>query len=118
MVYGEQKMIKRCCFDPTHFTNDLHDLVYSNQERLKLYNFMKTAVTDSDFDDPEDSYSKNSDACMNNMHSLDIDSPDSFLSDLMNDDCMKLNPEEATVLNLLNYNASQSDAFYLCLSSF
>ena len=65
---------------------------------------MKTIVPNSDLDDFEDSFNKNSDACMNKV-------PDSFLSDSMNDDCMKLNPEEAAILNLLNSNAGFSEVF-------
>ena len=74
---------------------------------------MKTVVTDSNFDDSDDSYNKNSDACMNKLHYQDSDGPVSFsfLSDLMNDDCMKLNPEEAAMLNLLNSNAGYSNVF-------
>ena len=49
---------------------------------------------------------------MNNLHYRDIDSPDSFPSDLMNDDCMKLNPDGVAILSLLNSNASYPDVFY------
>ena len=104
VAYCEQKLMKRCCCNRTHLNNYLHDVMYSYQKHSKLYEFMKTGVTNSDFDDSEDSYNKNSDACMNNV-------PDSFLSDLMNDDCMKLNPEEAAILNLLSSNAGVSDVF-------
>ena len=104
VVYSEQKLMKRYCFNRTHLTKDMHDVMYRNQKHFKMYKFMKTGVTSRDSDDSEGSCNKNSEACMNN-------DPDSFLSGLMNDDCMKLNPEEAAILILLNSNAGYSDVF-------
>ena len=57
VVYSEQTMMKRYCFNRTQFNNDLHDVGCSKQKHLKRYKFMKTVVTDSNFDDSENYYS-------------------------------------------------------------
>ena len=117
VVYSEQTMMKRYCFNRTQFNNDLHDVVYSKHKLLKRYKFMKTVVTDSNFDDSEDSYNKNSDACMNKTDSDLDDSEDSYLRssavfsdeecvrirfNRLNDDRMKLTEEELCVFNNLS----------------
>ena len=66
--------MKRYCFKHTQLTNDLHENAYSTQKHLKLYSFMRTALTDSDFDDSEGSYIRNSEACMSYWHFRGIDS--------------------------------------------
>ena len=48
VLYSEQTNMKRYCFKRTQFNNDLHDVVYSNQKHSKLYQILKTVVTDSD----------------------------------------------------------------------
>ena len=72
VVFSEQKLVKRYRFKRTQLTNDLHEIVCSNQKH-QLYSFMRTALTDSDFDDSEGSYIRNSDACMTSWHLLDVD---------------------------------------------
>ena len=44
----------------------MFDVVYSNQEHMKVDSFNRSDLADSDFDDSEDSYLRNSDACMAN----------------------------------------------------
>ena len=51
---------------PRDFNNAA--VVYSKQEHMKLYRFIRSDLTDIDFDDSEDSYIRNADACMANWH--------------------------------------------------
>ena len=48
---------------------NLHELVHSNQQHMTLYRFVRTALSDSDYDDSEDSYTRNADAYMAYWHS-------------------------------------------------
>ena len=60
-----QKMYR---FVRAHLTQDLCKVVYTNQINMNLYSFVRTALTDSDFDDSEGSCTQNSNACMANWH--------------------------------------------------
>ena len=51
--------------------SNLHEVVYSSQQHMKLYRLVRTALCDSDFDGFEDSYSQNAEACMANWHNRD-----------------------------------------------
>ena len=41
---------------------------YSDQQHMKVYSFVRITLTDSDFDDSEDSYERNANACFANWH--------------------------------------------------
>ena len=64
----------------SHFNCDVHEMLYSNQFKMKRYSF------------------KNSNACM-------LKRREHLLSDLMNDECMNPNAEEAAMLSWLKPNA-------------
>ena len=55
-------------------------IVYSNQQRMKVYSLVRTTLTDSDFDDSEDSYVRSTDAYFANGHNQEDRLPDSFNS--------------------------------------
>ena len=60
-------------------------VVYSDQQHMKMYSFVRNSlppsrlglVTDSDFDDSEDSYERNSNACIAYWHNQEDKLPDS-----------------------------------------
>ena len=78
--------------------SNVHEVVYSNQQHMKLYRFVRTVFSVCDFDNSEDSYTRtanaymanwhspvdsnarNADACFAIWHSLDDSLPDSFNS--------------------------------------
>ena len=51
--------------------SDLHEVVHSNQQHMKWYRFVRTALSDSDFDCSEDSYTRDADAYIANWHNRD-----------------------------------------------
>ena len=63
-------------------------VVYSDQQHMKMYSFVHNSlppsrlglVTDSDFDDSEDSYERNSNACIAYWHNQEDKLPDSVNS--------------------------------------
>jgi hypothetical protein len=79
----------------SHFNCDVHEVLYSNQFKMKRYCFknsnacmlkrreqllsdlMRNSLTDSDFDDSEDSYERNSNACIAYWHNQEDKLPDS-----------------------------------------
>ena len=85
---------------------------------MKLYRFVRTALSDSDFDGSEDSYTRNADACMANWHNRDENVPLPTVlskeecalihSDLLNDDCMKFNEEELALFTNLSALSARS----------
>ena len=111
---------------------NLHELVHSNQQHMTLYRFVRTALSESDFDGSEDSYTRNADACMANWHNRHEKNPvhavpsneecvceHTELSkeecariryNLLNDDCMRLNVEDhALFINLFARSATWHD---------
>ena len=56
------------------------NVVYSDQRHMKVYSFVRTTLTDSDFDDSEDSYERNANACFANWHNQEDELPDSVNS--------------------------------------
>ena len=64
-----QSHMKVHSFKRGHLMSNLHEVVYSGQQHLKLYRFVRTEMSDSDYDDSEDSYTRNADAYMANWHS-------------------------------------------------
>ena len=56
---------------------NLHEVVYSGQKHLRSYRFGRTEMSDSDYDDSEDSYERNSNACIAYWHNHEDKLPDS-----------------------------------------
>ena len=69
VVYSNQKHMKLYRFKRGQLMSNLHEVVYSDQQHMKLYRFVRTDLSDSDSDDSEDSYTRNSDAYMANWQS-------------------------------------------------
>ena len=80
LVYSNQSRMKKYCFKCSQFNRDVHDEMFCSQLQLKQHRFM------------------NSNACMLKRQAQ-------ILSDLMNDECMNPNAEEAAMLRWLNPNA-------------
>ena len=80
VVYSNQSRMKKYCFNCSKFNRDMHDVMFCFQLQLKKYRFL------------------NSNACM-------LKRQEQVLSDLMNDECMNPNAEEADMLRWLNPNA-------------
>ena len=64
-----QSHMKVYSFKRGHLMSNLHEVVYSGQQHLKLYRFVRTEMSDSVYDDAEDSRTRNADAYMANWHS-------------------------------------------------
>ena len=43
--------------------NESFKVVYSGQQHMKMYSFIRSILTDSEYDDSEDSYERNANAC-------------------------------------------------------
>ena len=71
VVYSNQKHMKLYSFTRGLLMNNLHEVVYSNQQHIKLYRTVRTALSDSDFDGSEDSYTRSADACTANWYNRD-----------------------------------------------
>ena len=132
VVYSNQKHMKLYSFKRGLLMNSLHEVAHSNQQHMGLYRFVRTALSDSDSDGSEDSYTRNADACMANWHNRDENVPvHTVLSNeecvcehtelseeecarirynLLNDDCMRLNEEDlALFMNLSARSATWHD---------
>ena len=93
-------------------------VVYSNQKHMKMYRFIRGELTESEFNDSEDSYLRNSEACMASNYEEQVPGLCVFSDEecarirfnLLNDDCMKMNEEELGLFqNLSARSASWHD---------
>ena len=84
----------------------LHEVVHSKQQHMKLYTLVRTDLSDSDFDDSEDSYTRNSDAYMANWQSGGLKS-----SRFSSVDSNARNADECFAI-LHNLEDSLPDSFY------